>query len=72
MAKIVISTNVSLDGVVQDPDGKEGYERGGWFNESGGRDLELWAQIEAEEALHADALLLGRRSDEWFGSRWAS
>jgi len=72
MAKIVISTNVSLDGVVQDPDGDEGYERGGWFGQSGGTDLERWAQIEAEEALRTDALLLGRRSDEWFGSRWSA
>jgi hypothetical protein len=72
MGKIVISTNVSLDGVVQDPDGKEGYERGGWFGQSGGQDLERWAQIETEEAARADALLLGRRSDEWFGSRWST
>ena len=72
MAKIVISTNVSLDGVVQDPDGEEGYERGGWFKQSGGTDLERWAQIEAKEALRTDALLLGRRSDEWFGSRWSA
>jgi dihydrofolate reductase len=72
MAKIVISTNVSLDGVVQDPDGEEGYERGGWFGQFGGKDLEQWAQIEAEEAMRADALLLGRRSDEWFGSRWSA
>jgi dihydrofolate reductase len=72
MGKIVISTNVSLDGVVQDPDGEEGYERGGWFGQYGGKDLELWAQIEAEEAMQADALLLGRRSDEWFGSRWSA
>ena len=72
MGKIVISTNVSLDGVVQDPDGKEGYERGGWFGQSGGQDLELWAQIETEEAIRADALLLGRRSDDWFGSRWST
>jgi dihydrofolate reductase len=72
MGKIVISTNVSLDGVVQDPDGKEGYDRGGWFSESGGQDLELWAQIEAEEAMRTDALLLSRRSDEWFGSRWST
>ena len=28
MGKIVISTNVSLDGVVQDPDGKEGFRAG--------------------------------------------
>jgi dihydrofolate reductase len=72
MGKIVISTNVSLDGVVEDPDGEEGYERGGWFSQSGGKDLERWAQIEAEEAMRADALLLGRRSDEWFGSRWSA
>jgi dihydrofolate reductase len=71
MGKIVISTNVSLDGVVEDPDGEERYERGGWFSQSGGRDLERWAQIEAEEAMRTDALLLGRRSDEWFGSRWS-
>jgi dihydrofolate reductase len=72
MGKIVISTNVSLDGVVQDPDGEEGWERGGWFGQSGGHDLEPWAQMETEEAMQTDALLLGRRSDEWFGSRWAA
>jgi dihydrofolate reductase len=72
MGKLVISTNVSLDGVIQDPDGKEGYERGGWFGQSGGKDLERWAQIETEEAMRTDALLLGRRSDEWFGSRWSA
>jgi dihydrofolate reductase len=72
MGKIVITTNVSLDGVVQDPDGEEGFMRGGWFNEFGGKDLQGWAQVEAEEALGAEALLLGRRSDEWFASRWLS
>ena len=37
MAKIVISgpQNVSLDGVVQDPDGKEGFSLGGWFVQFG-------------------------------------
>jgi dihydrofolate reductase len=72
VGKIVISTNVSLDGVVQDPDGKQGYQRGGWFTESGGSDLEEWAKIEFEEANNTAALLLGRRSDEWFASRWAT
>jgi dihydrofolate reductase len=72
MGKIVISTNVSLDGVVQDPDGQEGFKLGGWFGQFGGKDLEEWAKIETEEALSAEALLLGRRSDEWFATRWAS
>ena len=72
MGKIVISTNVSLDGVVQDPDGEEGFRRGGWFGQFGGKDLEEWAKVEFDEALGAEALLLGRRSDEWFAARWAS
>jgi dihydrofolate reductase len=72
MATIVISTNVSLDGVVQDPDGKEGFALGGWFGEFGGEDLQEWGKISLDEALRADALLLGRRSDEWFAARWAS
>ena len=72
MGKIVISTNVSLDGVVQDPDGTEGFRLGGWFAQHGGKDLEEWAKVEYAEALRAAALLLGRRSAEWFGARWAS
>jgi dihydrofolate reductase len=70
MGKIVITTNASLDGVVQDPDGKEGFRLGGWFGQFGGKDLEAWTKLETEEALGAEALLLGRRSDEWFASRW--
>ena len=72
MGKIVITTNTSLDGVVQDPDGEEGFRLGGWFYQFGGKDLEEWTKVETEEALRAEALLLGRRSDEWFGTRWAS
>jgi dihydrofolate reductase len=72
MGKIVITTNVTLDGVVQDPDGEEGFALGGWFGQFGGKDLEEWARVETAEALGADALLLGGRSDEWFASRWLS
>jgi len=71
MGKIVITTNASLDGVVRDPDGQEGFERGGWFTRSGGADLAAWTRHETDETLHAEALLLGRRSDEWFATRWA-
>jgi len=72
MGKLVITTNASLDGVVQDPDGEEGFELGGWFGQFGGKDLEQWAEVETDEALRAEALLLGRRSEEWFATRWAS
>jgi dihydrofolate reductase len=72
MGKIVMSgpQNVSLDGVVQDPDGEEGFARGGWFVQFGGKDLEEWNKVALEEALRADAWLLGRRSYEFFGARW--
>jgi dihydrofolate reductase len=70
MGKIVISSNVTLDGVVQDPDGEEGFERGGWFHQVVGvGDLQAWAARETEEVLAAEVLLLGRRSSEWFASR---
>jgi dihydrofolate reductase len=72
VGKIVISTNLSLDGVVQDPDGEEGFSLGGWFVQDGGKDLEEWRKVLYAEALRTEALLLGRRSDEWFGTRWAS
>jgi len=70
MGKIVISTNISLDGVVQDPDGEEGTRLGGWFGTFGGTDLEPWGKILFDEAMGSEALLLGRRSDAWFAERW--
>jgi dihydrofolate reductase len=72
MGRIVMSgpQNVSLDGVVQDPDGQEGFGLGGWFVEFGGTDLEEWNKLALEEALGAEAWLLGRRSYEFFGMRW--
>jgi dihydrofolate reductase len=72
MGKIVISgpQNASLDGVVQDPDGAEGFRLGGWFAEFGGEDLEEWNKLALAEALGAEAWLLGRRSYEFFGARW--
>jgi dihydrofolate reductase len=73
MGKIVISSNVTLDGVFQDPDGEEGFDRGGWFHQFvTGKDLEEWVARETEEALGAEALLLGGRSSEWFASRMLS
>jgi dihydrofolate reductase len=72
MGRIVVSENVSLDGVVQDPTGEEGFARGGWFARVGDRDREAWAKVELQEALGAEALLLGRRSYEFFAARWPS
>jgi dihydrofolate reductase len=72
MGTIVISgpQNVSLDGVVQDPDGKEGFGLGGWFVQFGAENLGEWNEVALDEALRAEAWLLGRRSYEFFGMRW--
>ena len=72
MGKIVLSgpQNISLDGVIQDPDGEEGFRLGGWFQQFGGKDLDEWGKVALEEALGAEAWLLGRRSYEFFGARW--
>jgi dihydrofolate reductase len=70
MGKIVISENVSLDGVIQDPAGDEGFRHGGWVGRIAA--LPEVAQVALDEALGAEALLLGRRSYEWLAARWPS
>jgi dihydrofolate reductase len=75
MGKIVVCENVTLDGVVQvqDPDGGEGFRHGDWFDQIMATiSRDEWAKVEFGEWLGAEALLLGRRSDEWFATRWAS
>jgi dihydrofolate reductase len=71
VGKIVISANVSLDGVMEDPTGEQGFRHGGWFEQHLGEDREEWAKAEYEETLRAEALLLGRRSYTYFSERWA-
>src|SRR6266581_6756621 len=70
MGKIVISENVSLDGVIEDPAGDEGFTRGGWVGRIAA--LPEVAKVALDEALGTEALLLGRRSYEWFAARWPS
>jgi dihydrofolate reductase len=72
MGRIVVSENVTLDGVGQDPTGEEGFRHGGWFGRVGDQGREEWAKAEFAEALGAEALLMGRRTDSFFGTRWPS
>ena len=70
MGKIVVSENVTLDGVIQDPAGDEGFRHGGWVGLiSNSPQL---GQLALDEALGAEAFLLGRRSYEWLAARWPS
>jgi dihydrofolate reductase len=70
MGKIVVSDNVTLDGVVQDPAGDEGFRVGGWVGLI--QDRPRLSKLALDEALGAEALLLGRRSYEWLAARWPS
>jgi dihydrofolate reductase len=70
MGRIVVSENMTLDGVVEDPSGDEGFEHGGWVGrvtdrpEAGG--------VLVEETMGAEAELYGRRTYEFLASRWPS
>ena len=70
MGTIVISENVTLDGVIQDPAGDEGFKLGGWVGLI--KDRPQLNKLALDEALGAEALLLGRRSYEWLAARWPS
>jgi dihydrofolate reductase len=72
MGRIVITENVSLDGVVQDPTGEEGFRHGGWFSQVGDKDRDERAKVMLDEAMGAQAFLLGRRSYEFLAARWPS
>jgi dihydrofolate reductase len=70
MGKIVLSENVSIDGVIEDPAGVEGSRLGGWFFETDrGEDGEKFT---LDKTLGTEALLLGRRSYEFFAATWSS
>ena len=72
MGRIVISENVTLDGVVQDPAGVEGFRLGGWVGRIGDRGREEAAKILLDESLSAEVLMQGRRTYEFLAARWPS
>jgi dihydrofolate reductase len=70
VSKVVVSQFVTLDGVIEDPGGAEGFERGGWaFQFDRGEDGD---RFKLDEVLASDALLLGRVTYEGFAEAWPS
>ncbi len=67
MRKIVVSTFISLDGIMEDPGGSESYVHGGWT-------VPYWndqtARFKESEMVAADGLLLGRVTYEAFAGAW--
>src|SRR5881396_4348760 len=70
MGKIVVTEFVSLDGVMEDPGGAEGFKYGGWtFEISRGDEGD---KFKLDETMDSDALLLGRVTYEGFAAAWPS
>jgi dihydrofolate reductase len=67
MRKVVVTEYVSLDGVIEDPGGAEGFEHGGWT-------IPYWdeeiAKAQYGQLFASDALLLGRVTYEEFAVAW--
>src|SRR5919198_1343699 len=70
VGKVVVSEFVSVDGVMEDPGGVEGFERGGWaFQFDRGPDGD---RFKLDEVMNSEALLLGRVTYEGFAEAWPS
>jgi dihydrofolate reductase len=70
VGRIVVTEFVSLDGVMEDPGGAEDYRHGGWtFEIDRGPEGN---KFKLDEALDAEALLLGRVTYEGFAAAWPS
>lgn len=67
MRKVIVSEFITLDGVIEDPGGAEGFKHGGWTFQFGGQEQQ---QYKFDELFKADALLLGRRTYEGFAAAW--
>ena len=70
MGRIIVSDNLSLDGVIEDPAGDEDFARGGWVGAI--KDRPELGRLALDDALGSDAMLMGRRTYEWFAGRWPS
>ena len=68
MGRIVLTEFVTLDGVMQDPGGADGFARGGWaFKFERGPEGD---KFKYDETMAADMLLLGRITYEGFSKAW--
>jgi dihydrofolate reductase len=70
MATIIVTEFISLDGVMEDPGGAEGFKHGGWTFEIPRGDE--GDQFKLDETMDTTALLLGRKTYEGFAAAWPS
>jgi dihydrofolate reductase len=68
MGKLVVTEFITIDGVIEDPGGAEGFDRGGWaFQFERGAEGD---KFKLDELMAADAQLLGRKTYEGFAAAW--
>src|SRR5579862_6584793 len=69
MSRVIVIEFVTLDGVVQDPDGSQGFEQGGWIFRYGPEAV-AGDRFNLGELLDTGTLLLGRHTWELFTKIW--
>ena len=69
MSQVIVIESLSLDGVIQDPDGNQGFRQGGWAFRYGSEPV-TGDPFALGEVLDTGALLLGRRIWEMFARIW--
>ena len=67
MGKLIVTEFISLDGIIEDPGGAEGYAHGGWSFRSPAPGSETF---KTEELQAADVQLMGRVTYDGFASAW--
>jgi dihydrofolate reductase len=69
MSRVIVIEFVSLDGVMQDPDGSEGSSQGGWAFRYGPETV-AGDKFGLGEVLDTGTMLLGRRTWQLFSKIW--
>jgi dihydrofolate reductase len=69
MSRVIVIDFVSLDGVIQDPDGREGTPQGGWMFRYG-LEAVTGDKFSLGELFDTGVMLLGRRTWEYFAAFW--
>lgn len=69
MRKLIVSEFITLDGIMEDPGGSEGFKHGGWSFPFAN---EEYFKYKLDELYSCDALLLGRATYQGFANAWPS
>lgn len=69
MARIIVAQFITLDGVIEDPDGSDGTSFGGWAFRHG-REAVAGDKFGYGSILQTGIFLFGRRTWEYFSTLW--